>query len=173
MTKDGPTLARLATLAALVPPGARVADIGTDAALLPRLLLGSGRAAFCVAIDSSATAIRSARAVATDAGPRLVVRLGFGFAAVDARDRIDVVVLSGLGARTILRILDDPRREALEPLRLVLQPQTEPGRVRRWLATHGFRIVDERTAAERGRSYVVMAAERPRPNARRAGILGR
>jgi len=158
MEKSATALARLTAIAALIPPGSRVADVGADGALLPRALLASGRATFCLAIDSSPAAARAARAATRGLGPRLVVREGDGFGALEARDRIDVVVLAGLGARTILRILAHPRRAALGLHRLVLQPQTEPARVRRWLAENGFAVVDERRARERGRSYLVLAA---------------
>jgi len=158
MTNPAPARGRLATIAALVPPGARVADIGADGARLPRALLESRRAAFCLAIDSSPAAASAARAATRGCGPHLVVREGDGFGAIEAGDRIDVVVLAGLGARTIVRILDDPRRRRLEPRLLLLQPQTEPALLRRWLAEHGYTVVDERRAHERGRCYVVLAA---------------
>jgi tRNA (adenine22-N1)-methyltransferase len=148
---------RLAAIASLVPQGARVADVGTDRALLPRVLLRTGRASYCLAIDRSPQVIRAARlALAGFDGP-LELRCGDGLAAIVERDRIDVVVLAGLGARSIVRVLDDPRRLLLRPSRLVLQPQSEPERLRGWLAAEGLELVGERHARERGRSYVVLA----------------
>ena len=158
-------LGRLAAIAALVPQGARVADVGTDRALLPRALLASGRASYCLAIDRSPNVIRSARAALPVLRPGLELRSGNGLDAIEERDRIDVVVLAGLGARSIVRILDDPRRLSLGLGRLVLQPQTEPHRLRSWLGANGLEIVDERQAHERGRSYIVLAARPSGPSA--------
>jgi tRNA (adenine22-N1)-methyltransferase len=149
---------RLDAIASLVPHGARVADVGTDRALLPRALLATGRASYCLAIDKSPRVIRAARlALAGFDGP-LELRCGSGLAAIEERDRIDVLVLAGLGARTIVRILDDPRRRVLRPSRLVLQPQSEVERLRGWLAAEGLELVDQRLAVERGRRYLVLAA---------------
>ena len=152
------TVGRLATIGSLVPEGARVAEIGADRALLSRTLLARGRASFCLAIDSSPRAIRAARAATGSGVPRLEVRLGDGLDAIEARDRIDWIVLAGIGARTILRILTHPRRLELGPLSFVLQPQTEPDLLRMRLVDHGLAIVAEHRAEERGRAYVVIAA---------------
>ena len=148
---------RLDAVASLVPQGARVADVGTDHGLLPRALLESGRASYCLAIDKSPQVIRAARRTLAGFDARLELRCGNGLAAIEERDRIDVLVLAGLGARTIVRILDDPRRLVLRPSRLVLQPQSEPGRLRRWLADVGLEVRGERLATDRGRRYLVLA----------------
>ena len=52
---------RLEAIASMVPHGSRVADIGTDHALLPRMLLSGGRAAHCIARDLPAVPYGSAR----------------------------------------------------------------------------------------------------------------
>ena len=68
-------------------------------------------------------------------------------------------MLAGMGARKIIRILDDERLERLAIRRLVVQPQSEPQRLRNWLLGNGFGIVAERSALDRGRHYTVIAAE--------------
>jgi tRNA (adenine22-N1)-methyltransferase len=149
-------------VAELVPEGARVGEVGTDAGALALALLDGGRASRCIATDRSACGLgrarrRGARHIASG---RLELRLGSGLAPLAACDRLDVVVLAGMGARSMVRILDDPRLAELSPHRLVLQPQTEPALLRGWLGEHGFAVVGESRAAERGRDYVVIAAER-------------
>jgi tRNA (adenine22-N1)-methyltransferase len=149
-------------VAELVPEGARVGEVGTDAGALALALLDGGRASRCIATDRSACGLgrarrRGARHIASG---RLELRLGSGLAPLAACDRLDVVVLAGMGARSMVRILDDPRLAELSPRRLVLQPQTEPALLRGWLGEHGFAVVGESRAAERGRDYVVIAAER-------------
>jgi tRNA (adenine22-N1)-methyltransferase len=152
---------RLRAIASLVPPGSRVADIGTDHGRLPDMLLASGRAAHCVATELAGRA--APRLPRPHAGPdgatRLEFRSGFGLRVLRAGDRIEVVVLSGLGARAVTRILEDRPPGELGVSRLVIQPQSEPARVRRWLAENGYAIVDERMVRERDRFYVVLAAE--------------
>lgn len=131
-------------MAALVPPGSRVADVGCDHGWLAAEL-----------------ARRGSFVVATDRKPRRVpegvpFRLGDGLSPLSSRDRIEVVVLAGLGARSIARILG---ASPLAVPRLVLQPQTEAPLLRRWLVEHGRRIVDEDLVRDGGRTYVVVAAE--------------
>jgi tRNA (adenine22-N1)-methyltransferase len=160
-TCGGRALGRLEAVAALVPPGHRVADIGTDHGRLPRYLLGSGRVPHCIASE------RDRRSLAGFTGfprghalaPRLEVRVGNGLDVLRPDDRVETVVLAGLGARAIIRLLRGDRIERLGVRRLVLQPQTETGRLRRWLAETGRAIVAERLARERGRFYEVMAGE--------------
>ena len=152
---------RLAAVAELVPAGSVVADIGTDHALLPLALLESGRAVRCIASEPSAARLAraSARVAASRWASRLDLRSGDGLAVLSRRDTVTVVVLAGLGGHTIRRILDGPRRKTLAPARLVLQPQTAPAVVRRWLAGAGYRLVAERLVREARRFYVVLAAE--------------
>ena len=45
-------------------------------------------------------------------------------------------------------------------MHLVLQPRSEPARVRRWLSMHGFRPVAERLTDEGGRLHLTIAAGR-------------
>jgi len=145
----------------MVPPGSRVADIGTDRALLPRWLLSSGRAIHCIASERDPE--RLARAL----GPRerhpfrdrLVLRCGDGLSVLTPADRVDVLVVAGLGARATCRILGHALLGGLGIRRLVLQPQTAPASVRRWLWDHGFGIVEERLIEEGPRFYPIMAAE--------------
>ncbi len=142
--------------------GSRVADVGTGHGKLPLRLLASGRAAHCVATERNPRLLTEARRRAVDRLPGVELRAGDGLAALHSADRIDVVVLAGMGSRKMIRILDDERLLRLAVRRLVLQPQCEAPLLRRWLAGQGFCIVAERYPVERGRSYVVMAADRPR-----------
>lgn len=156
---------RLGVLADLVPHGSRVADVGTDRAPLPRLLLDSGRAHFCVATERDALRLERARTACAgrSLAGRLELRSGDGLAPLRSSDRIDVVVIAGLGGASVARILALGCVADLAVRRLVLQPRTEPALVRRWLAENGFRIVDERIGVERGRFFAAIAAEAGRP----------
>lgn len=139
-----------------------MADVGTDAAKLPIRLLDAGRVPFCVASDRIDAGLARAAVVARHyvADGKLVLRRAAGLDAVDDGDRIDVVTMAGLGARTIRGVLSPARLRRLGVERVVLQPQTEIRLVREWLREIDYGIVDERISRERGRDYVAIAAER-------------
>lgn len=152
---------RLLAVAELIPEGSRVADVASGHGLLPRHLLETGRAAFCVATERDERTLRPVFRYAQDhpGAARLTLRHGDGLAPLVPSDRLDVLVIAGLGGGTIARILDSPRRESLGARRVVLQPQTEAAGLRRWLVRHGLALVDERLALSAGRFYPILAAE--------------
>jgi tRNA (adenine22-N1)-methyltransferase len=150
----------LAALAAWVPIGARVADVGTDHGLLPRHLLEDGRASFCVATERDYARLKRAqRALARlEAGGKAERRAGDGLVPLRPWDRLEVLVLAGLGGGTIVRILRDPRLRALGIRLVLLQPQRDPERVRRWLRDQHASLDQEQLVVERRRTYLVLAA---------------
>jgi tRNA (adenine22-N1)-methyltransferase len=160
MARPGRGVGRLGAVAALVPHGARVADVGAGDGRLAAWLVGTGRASFCVATERTERAAAAVRASVGD-GPGLDVRRGEGLGALRPEDGIEVVVVAGMGARKIRGILDGGNPRELGIRRLVLQPQTEPRLLRRWLLDHGWRIAAGSRVVERGRLYEVMAAEDP------------
>ena len=160
-TRSEQSRRRFVALAAMIPPDSCVADIGTDAARLPHMLLLSGLARHCIATDVAGKGLDSAERLcgAELTGGRLELRRASGLTALTPEDGVDVIVLAGLGAHKIVRILGDDRPRSLSVGRLVLQPQTDPVLVRRWLLDHDYGIVLETMVRERKNDYVVMAAE--------------
>jgi len=154
---------RLRDVADLVPPGARVADVGSGHGLLPQWLLARGRVRGCIAIERDRRV--GARLLTLEESSGLEARFGDGLRALRPGDRPDVLVMSGLGTRSILRVLEQAGAGLADWRRVVLQPQTEMGRLRRWLIDRGLGLIAERIALVRGRFYHSIAAE---PHADRA-----
>lgn len=160
---------RLAAVARVVLPATRIADVGTDHGLLPVRLLLAGAVSWAVATERSEARLAPARRLAAKHGVAgLALRAGDGLAPLLEEDRIDALVLAGMGGRTMRRILEPARLAALGPLRLVLQPQTCDDEVRRHLDGIGFRLDGEMAVTDRGRRYIVLAAS-PRLTPERAG----
>ena len=114
---------RLEAVAALVPPGSQVADIGTGHGLLAHGLLASGRSPHCIVTERTKLLLRGVRAYPAShplAGS-LELRAGDGLAALRPDDRVDVVVAAGMGGPSILGILERSpllrRRCSRRPLR--------------------------------------------------------
>ncbi|MBD3867328.1 MAG: SAM-dependent methyltransferase [Acidobacteria bacterium] len=152
--------ARLRALVDMIPEGSRVADIGTDHALLPRILLEERRAAHCIATEITPAALdRLQDRIGRFPLPAtLELRAGDGLAPLLPSDRLDVLVLAGMGAGTQVAILSSPLRTGLGSCRLVLQPQGEPAVLRRWLAGNHYRIIAERLQEIRGFFHLTLAA---------------
>ncbi len=157
----GPAHGRLAAVSALVPTRVRVAEIGTDHARLALLLLRSGRVTHCIATDRSRAALERARRSIPHGllADRLELRHGGGLGILRPSDDVQVLVMAGLGARSMLAILGSGDPQALGVRALVLQPQSEPALLRRRLVERGLLIADETMARERGRFYVALRAE--------------
>jgi tRNA (adenine22-N1)-methyltransferase len=96
---------------------------------------------------------------------RLELRAGDGLDPLRVSDRIEVLILAGLGGPTIRRILAPARIRELGIERLVLDPRTGAGEVRSWIRKLEFGIVDERVVRERGTYFTLLAAEARRADA--------
>lgn len=150
--------ARLQAVADLVRPDVRVADIGTDHALLPVWLLQQGRCPAAVASDIGEGPVMSARHTVGAAGltEQIVVRQGDGLSSV-APDEVEDIVIAGMGGETIAAILDAAPWVQNPRYHLVLQPMSKPERLRRFLFQNGFFIYRETVVAEEERLYLVMS----------------
>lgn len=151
---------RLAAIAELIPRGCAVADIGTDHALLPIALKGSGRS-HALGIDASEQALASGRANRSRFGVHVELRRGEGLE-LDPGEAA-VVVIAGVGGRTIASILASKDLFELGIEQVVAQPNTDFEIVRTALAGHGLSAFEERLAVDGGRLFVVISGKRGSP----------
>ena len=99
---------RLRRLADWVPPGARLADIGTDHGYLPVWLRLHGRVASAIACDLREGPLARARETGRTWGADGIdYRLGNGLAVVSP-DEADAVVIAGMGGENIAAGLPGP-----------------------------------------------------------------
>jgi len=160
MPPDGPPLsARLAAALALVPRGARLADVGAGHARLALRAVRDGRVPSAVAIDRSAAALdAAANALAGDGGgPSITLRRGDGLLPL-APGEVDAVVCAGLGAAAMVGLLAAGRERLTGVVRLVMVPVGAAYPLRIWLRANGWAPVVERVVYDGGRAYEVVAA---------------
>ena len=153
---------RLSTLAQMVDQGARIADIGTDHAYLPIQLVKEGKVDYAIASDVAAGPLQNAEKDIVAAGlkDKIETRLGSGLETVSAQDRIDTVVIAGMGGKLMTNILDEAWSENFHFATLILEPNVgEPG-VREWLSTHKYQIIDEKIISEAGHIYELIKAQK-------------
>ncbi len=157
---------RLQLLADLVPPGARLADIGTDHGYLPVHLIQQGKIAAAIAADVGQEPLQHAIRTAEEYNVTNVdFRLCDGLRGIDAEE-VDTIVIAGMGGQTIIHILEAaPWTDNDGKYTLLLQPMTKPGLLRRWLVSHGYRFLAERLVWDKDFIYPIMVvtggAQRP------------
>ena len=151
---------RLSAVAALVRPGSRLADIGTDHAYLPVHLIQAGVCPSAIASDIGAGPLDAARRTVTENGlsSKIALRLGNGLATVSAKE-IDDIAIAGMGGETIVMILEAAPWVKDVRIRLILQPMTRAEDLRRWLLQNGFSILEEHLIVDGRHLYPVLAAE--------------
>jgi len=151
---------RLTAVAQQVPAGAAVADIGTDHAYLPVYLVRHGISPRVVAADINRKPFESARLTVQTSGLEKYIdlRIGDGLKILKPGE-VSVLVVAGMGGKTICAIFDQGQAVLQLVQRLVIQPMRDIPMVRRWLSDHGWRLVDEDMVAEDGHYYVILAAE--------------
>ena len=150
---------RLSRLAAMVTEGSRLADVGTDHGYVPLCLYRQGRIPSAIAMDINEGPLERARAHIREAGLEhyIETRLSDGLHALRAGEA-DTVLIAGMGGGLTERILTDGKG-VLETVReLVLQPQSEIWRVRRFLCENGWRIVCEDIVLDEGKYYPIFRA---------------
>ena len=153
---------RLSTLAQMVDQGARIADIGTDHASLPIKLVKEGKVDFAIASDVAAGPLENAEKDIVTAGlkNKIETRMGSGLETISKEDRIDTVVIAGMGGKLMTNILSEAWSKNFHYATLILEPNVgEPG-VREWLSAHKYQIINEKIIAEAGHIYELIKAQK-------------
>ena len=134
--------------------GVTVCDVGTDHALLACHLAMNG-AKEVIASDINDGPLESARKTVEQTGVTNVrVMKSDGLKQIDFADD---VIIAGMGGELIAEIIAGCRF-LTEDTRFILQPMTKPEKLRHQLYADGFEILEERTAYDGKRAYVIMLA---------------
>lgn len=152
---------RLAAVAAFVPAGARLADIGADHARLPLALAASGGVAHAIAVDVNEGPFEAARRAVKAAGMEKMVevRRGDGLSPL-AHGEADAVAVAGMGGSLMVHILEEGVAVLEGVDTLILQPQSDAAELRAWLYDNGWHIAEESLVRAGGRLYEILLARR-------------
>lgn len=157
---DGLLSERMRRTAGLVTRGNRTADVGCDHAYTSVYLVQHGIAPYVIAMDVNAGPLARARETVARFGleAQIALRQSDGLAALDPSEA-DTVLIAGMGGALAERILSAFPRTLAAVKELVLQPQSELAKVRRFLHRAGFCITAEDMVAEDGKYYMMLRAE--------------
>ncbi|MBS6644573.1 MAG: SAM-dependent methyltransferase [Clostridiaceae bacterium] len=152
---------RLEMVASLVEPGSRIADVGTDHAYVPIWLVEQNRAVSAIAMDVRPGPLERAQNHIKTYGMegRIQTRLSDGVSMLKPEEA-DTVVIAGMGGELVIHILEEGRHVWNSVKTWILSPQSELGKVRRYLEDQGFCITEEDMTCEEGKYYTVMKVVR-------------
>ena len=152
---------RLLLCAAMVPPGSRAADIGTDHGYLAVHLLREGVCPFVTAADLREQPLQKARENAARFGvaDRMQFLLSDGLQSIPP-DAAGTIVMAGMGGDLMVRILEAAPWVCDARYTLILQPQSAGQALRQYLAGHGFLIEREALAQDGHFLYTVLRAKK-------------
>ena len=149
---------RLLACCNFVSPGERVADIGCDHGYLAIHLLQTGKARSVIASDINEGPLQSAVRNAEKYGVLDKIEFHLSDGARNIPRDFDTMVCAGMGADTMISILEAAPWLRDAKYRLVLQCQSKTPMLRRYLSETGFRIYEETVLRDGRFLYTVMEA---------------
>ena len=151
-----PLSKRLLACCEFIHPGDRVADIGCDHGYLGIHLLQSGIASAVIASDVNEGPLQSAVRNAEKYGVKDKICFYLSDGVRDIPRDFNVMVCAGMGADTMVSILDAAPWLKQDSYRLVLQCQSKREMLRRYLSDSGWQITKETVLRDGKFLYTVM-----------------
>lgn len=149
---------RMNCVASMVSPGGRVCDVGCDHGFVSIYLVQNQLASKVFAMDVGEGPLSRAKAHISEYGldDRIETRLSDGLCKISEDDRVDTVIMAGMGGLLIQRIIHDALQRNLVIREFVLQPQSAVEQLRFFLRTHAYVVTEEDMILEDGKYYPVM-----------------
>ena len=147
---------RLSCCASHIGNNQRVADIGCDHGYLGIYLLQNGYASSVIAADVNEGPLQSAMRNAEKYGVRDKMRFYLSDGARNIPRDFDTLVCAGMGADTIVHILENAPWLKSQQYNLVLQCQSKTPTLRRYLSDNGWHIAEESIVRDGKFLYTVM-----------------
>ncbi len=148
---------RIEKIADMVNQGVIAADIGTDHAFLPILLIQKNKAEKVYACDISEGPLLAAQ--------RNIARYGYtekiptilcnGFEGIP--DDIECAVIAGMGYYTAAMILENAMGRLSKLKQIIVEVNRNTADMRRWISDHHFTIDQEVLITDRGFDYIAFS----------------
>ena len=147
---------RLLACAKFVDRGSRVADIGCDHGYLSIHLLTQGIARSCIASDVNEGPLQSAQRNARKFGVANKIEFYLSDGVQNIPQDFDNMVCAGMGADTMIHILESAPWLKDEKYTLILQCQSKIPMLRRYLSENGWQIQGESVLRDGRFLYTIM-----------------
>ncbi len=148
---------RMQAVADMVISGGIVADIGCDHAFVSIYLIENNIATRVIASDvrRGPVSIAEKNVASKNMSDRIDVRFGNGLATLGAGEA-DTIIIAGLGGMLMLDILKAGREIVDKCMQLILQPQSDVDKVRRYIYERGYLTADEKLLTDAGKYYNIL-----------------
>lgn len=148
---------RMLAIAGMVSPGYSVADVGCDHGYLPIWLVSQKISPRAIAMDIGDGPLERARDNITQQGllEYIETRKSDGTAAL-LPGECESLIIAGMGGPLMERILMARWEVTRSFKEIILEPQSDVGHMRMFLADHGYCITHENMIYEDGKFYPVM-----------------
>ena len=145
---------RMQSVADMIQPCDAVGDIGCDHAFVSIYLVEQRRAKRVIASDvrRGPIAIAKRNIEAMNLSDQIEIRMGDGLDTI-VPGEVNAVVLAGMGGMLMIDILERGEEVVTRCDQLVLQPQSDIEKVRRYLAEKGYHLADEQMLIVAGKYY--------------------
>lgn len=151
-----PLSKRLLQCCSFVQPGSTVADIGCDHGYLGIYLLTEGIASRVIASDINPQPLQSAVRNAEKFGVQENIQFFLSNGALDIPRDFDTMVCAGMGADTMISILEGAPWLQSRQYQLILQCQSKTPMLRKFLSREGWHISRETVLRDGRFLYTVM-----------------
>ena len=128
----------------MVTPGSILADIGTDHGYVPISLVQRKKIKKAIAMDVNKGPLKRAEEHIREAQLEeyIETRLSDGVKKLEVGE-VNSILIAGMGGDLVIRIIKNGMEVCRSVDELILQPQSELGKVRKFLRENNFEIIDE------------------------------
>ena len=151
---------RLETISSLVPVNANAIDIGCDHGLLSVYLYQKGIVKNIIASDINENALKNAKENIKKYNVNIETRLGNGLDVINESDKIDTIIVSGMGAHTIIEMLKDNRMKLSNINTIIIQSNTKLMFLRKEMVNLKYKITDEEIIKDNNKLYTIIKYEK-------------
>lgn len=145
---------RLSSLTKFVNYNDRIIDIGCDHALLDIFLIKNDLVKSIIVSDVNESALNQGiKNIETEGlSDKVDARLGDGFKVLNSKDSVDTIIISGMGASTILNILNDDYLKNIN--KMIIQSNNDHFLLRENVTKLGFIIKSEEYFQDNKKNYI-------------------
>ena len=149
---------RLEAISSLVPVNSSVIDVGCDHALLDIYLHQNKISNPIIASDINENALNNAKEnIKKEKLDKFIeTRLGNGIDTLDEKDNVDTIIMSGMGAHTIVGILKNNYHKLKNINTIIIQSNTKLFFLRKEMMKLNYKIDNELIVLDNKKTYIII-----------------